>query len=271
MGDVINKTQWIIFLVLVVISAFLMTSRQFLLFFAGILLLIIALSGIRVIFQYERGILFTLGKYSGMLEPGLVYVIPMVQSLNKVDVRVSVIDIPSQEVITKDNVSIKVNGTVFFKVFDPKKAILEVEDYRRAIGIYSQTVLRDVIGGVELDELLQNRDKIAEEVRKVVDKITDEWGIDVVGVKIQDIELPEGLKRAMARQAEAEREKRAIIIKSEGEVKAAENLEKAAEIIGRNENALYLRVLHTLSDISGDPNQKIIILLPFNALKNFFK
>ena len=267
----INRLQWLVFLVLLVLSIsilyFSVKSRNIPLLILGFLLLFITLGGIRIIYEYERGIIFTFGKYSGLLNPGIVYVIPIIQSLIKVDLRVRVIDIPGQEVITKDNVSIKVNGAVFYKIFSPEKAILEVKDYERAIAIYSQTVLRDIIGGVELDDLLQNREKIAEQIRKIVDEITDKWGIDIVGVRLQDIELPTNMKRAMARQAEAEREKRAVIVKSEGELKAAENLVKASEILAKNPKAMYLRTLYTLVDISSDPNSKIIFLLPIEILE----
>ncbi len=235
----------------------------------GVLLILYAISGIRVIFQYEKGILFTLGKYSGKYDAGLMWFFPIIQKLIKIDIRVKTIDLPKQEVITKDNVPVKINATVFFRVQHPEKAVLNVENYSYATIMYAQTVLRDVIGGVDLDGLLQKREKIAEDIRKIVDKITDDWGIDVTGVRLQDIELPEEMRRAMARQAEAERERRAVIIKSEGEIKAAENLTKAAELIAKQPAAINLRTLHTLAEISSDPNEKFVFVLPLELMKAF--
>ncbi len=262
-----NAFQWTIFFIILVLSIIIIVFGPIGAKFLGIILLIFVLSGIRVIFEYERGILFTLGRYSGLLGPGLIWIIPIIQSLRKVDLRIVSLDIPAQEVITRDNVPVKVNGVVFFKVEYPEKAILNVKDYRRATALYAQTVLRDIIGNVELDELLQKREEIGEKIRKIVDEITDKWGIDVTGVRLQDIVIPEEIKRAIARQAEAERERRAVIIKSEGEIKAAENLKKAAEKIAKTPEAITLRLFHTLSDISGDPSQKIIILFPTDLIK----
>ncbi|NPA23088.1 MAG: slipin family protein [Crenarchaeota archaeon] len=229
--------------------------------------LVYDLAGIRVIYEYERGVLFTLGKFSGLLNPGIVWIAPAIQSIRKVDLRVRAVDIPEQEVVTRDNVSIKVNGVVFFKVEDPEKAILNVENYRRATILYAQTVLRDVIGSHDLDEVLQKREQIGEIIRKIVDEISNEWGIRIVSVKLQDIIIPENMKSIIARQAEAEREKRSNIIKSEGELIAAQNLVKAAEMMSKAPAALTLRVLHTLSDISKDPNQKVLLILPIELLE----
>ncbi len=262
-----SKNQLIFFVLLLIIGfSLVFTANSYLAMLGGILILY-ALAGIRVIYEFERGVIFTLGNFDGLTKPGLIWVAPIIQNLAKVDLRVRSVDLPKQEVMTKDNVPVKVNATVFFKVEDPKKAILNVENYEEATILYSQTVLRDVIGGVELDELLQNREKIAEEIRKIVDEITDEWGIKVTGVRLQDIELPEELKRAMARQAEAEREKRAIIIKSQGEVEAVKNFIEAAKKMEEVPAALHLRTLYTLADISTDPNQKTVILLPIEMLK----
>ena len=237
----------------------------------GALLALYAVAGIKVIYQYEKGVLFTLGKFQGLLDAGLVWVAPVIQTLRKVDLRIQTIDLPKQEVITKDNVPVRVNATVFFRVQYPEKAVLNVEDYTYATTMYAQTVLRDIIGGVELDGLLEKREEIAENIRKIVDEITDEWGIDVTGVRLQDIELPEEMRRAMARQAEAERERRAVIIKSTGEIEAAKNLAEAARIIAQTPEALHLRTLHTLADISSDPNQKVVVLLPLELIKAFIK
>ncbi len=267
----VNPIQLLIFFVLLISGIFLILSKNIKLIGFGVILLIYTLAGIRIIYQYEKGVLFTLGKYQGLLEPGFVWFAPIIQNLVKIDLRIQTIDLPKQEVITKDNVPVKINATVFFRVQYPEKAVLNVEDYKYATMMYSQTVLRDVIGGVELDGLLEKRDEIAESIRKIVDEITDEWGIDVTGVRLQDIELPEEMRRAMARQAEAERERRAVIIKSEGEIKAAENLTKAGEMIGKAPEALHLRTLHTLAEISSDPNQKFVVLLPVELLKAFIK
>jgi len=262
-----NPSQWGIFWTLVVLSIVGMFIGPIWLKVLCFIVLIYSLAGIRVIYEYERGVLFTLGKFSGLLNPGIVWIAPIVQSLRKVDLRVRAVDIPEQEVVTRDNVSVKVNGVVFFKVENPEKAILNVENYRRATILYAQTVLRDVIGSHDLDDVLQKREQIGEIIRKIVDEIAVDWGIRIVSVKLQDIIIPENMKSIIARQAEAEREKRSNIIKSEGELIAAENLAKAAEIISKTPAALTLRVLHTLSDISKDPNQKVLLILPIELLE----
>ncbi len=266
----INKNIMIIIgIIFILISILMIVTFKPLISFIGVLLLVYALSGLRIIFQYEKGLLFTLGKYNGIMDAGLMWFLPIIQSMVKIDTRVQTIDLPKQEVITKDNVPVKINATVFFKVQYPDKAVLNVENYREATLMYSQTVLRDVIGGIDLDGLLEKREEIAENIRKIVDTITDEWGIDVTGVRLQDIELPEEMRRAMARQAEAERERRAVIIKSQGEIEAAQNLSKAAEIVSQNPGALHLRTLHTLAEISSDPNEKFVFVLPLEVLKAF--
>ncbi len=226
---------------------------------------------IKVLPEYKRGVLFTLGRYSGVVGPGLVVIVPFIQWLKTVDLRVTTIDILPQEVITKDNVSVKVNGVVFFRVLDPAKAVLNVSNYLAATSAYAQTTLRDVIGGVTLDELLENREAVAEEIRKIVDAKTDEWGVDITDIKLQDITLPENMKRAMAVQAEAEREKRAVIIKSEGELTAAQNYAKAAKILAQTPGALSLRTLQTINDISKDPSQKFIFVLPIELLESWIR
>lgn len=238
----------------------------------GVSLIIAALffGGIVIIQQYEKGVKFRLGRYVGTIEPGLNWVMPLIEWVQKVDMRIRTVDIPAQEVITMDNVPVKVNGVVYFKVEDPAKAVLNVKDYVFAVAQYAQTALRDVVGKTELDDLLSKREKVAEDIRKIVDEIMQQWGIDIVSINLQDIFLPQELIRAMARQAEAEREKRAAIIKSEGEIKTAENLKKAADVLAKDPKALYLRTLYTLVDISSDPNQKIVVLLPVEIL-DFFK
>jgi regulator of protease activity HflC (stomatin/prohibitin superfamily) len=190
-------------------------------------------AGLRVINQYEKGVVLTLGKYSGTYEPGLRWIFPLIQRLITVDMKMTTLDVPRQEAITKDNVPVGINAVVFFKVERAEDAILKVENYSYAVSQYAVAALRDIIGGVELDTLLTEREKIASEIKKVVDTEITPWGIDIIGIKIQDIEIPASMKRAMAAQAEAEREKRAIIIKAEGEIKAAENIREAAKVLGK--------------------------------------
>jgi len=230
---------------------------------------VLLLSSVRIIMEYERAVLFTFGKYSKMLNPGLNIIIPIVQSMQKVDIRTKAVDVPKQEVMTKDNVPVSVNAVVYMRVQNPEKAILKIQNYIYAVAQYGQTALRDVIGNKELDFVLTEREKIADEIKEFVDKETDEWGIDITSIRIQDISLPENMKRVMARQAEAEREKRATIIKAQGETIAAHNLSKAANTLSESKGALYLRTLQTLADISADPSQKIIIPLPVELLKMF--
>lgn len=224
------------------------------------------MSGIRVIYEYERGILFTLGKYSNIVNPGLRFVIPLFQSMQKIDNRIKTVDIAKQEVMTKDNVPVSINAVVYMRVIDPQKAILKIQDYVYAVSQYGQTALRDVIGNKELDFVLTERAKIADEIKELVDKETEEWGVDITAIKIQDIELPADMKRAMARQAEAEREKRATIIMSEGEKAAADNLTDAARKLGVTPGALHLRTLQTVSDVSADQSNTIIFMLPVEVL-----
>ncbi len=227
----------------------------------------LALSAVRIIYEYERGILFTLGKFSSIMEPGLRFVIPLVQSMRKVDTRIKTVDIPKQEIMTRDNVPVSINAVVYMRVISAEKAVLKIQDYVYAVSQYGQTALRDVIGNKELDAVLTERAEIADEIKKLVDKETDEWGIDITAIKIQDIELPADMKRAMARQAEAEREKRATIIKSEGEVIASKNLKQAADMLSQAPGALHLRTLETLTDISSDQSNTIIVPIPMEFLK----
>jgi regulator of protease activity HflC (stomatin/prohibitin superfamily) len=237
-------------------------------------LVILVLASIKIIREYERGVVLTLGKYSYTLGPGLKIVIPVIQQLIKVDMRLRAVDIPRQEVITKDNVTIGVNAVVYFKVEKAEDAVLKIEDYSYAVSQYALAALRDVIGGVELDTLLSERERISSDIKKIVDEETSSWGVDVVSIKIQDIELPAAMKRAMAAQAEAEREKRAIIAKSEGEVIAAENLKKAAEILSSVPGGLSLRTLETIEKIQPDPSKTVIFALPieiFEGLKSLAK
>jgi len=227
-----------------------------------------------VINQYERGIILTLGKYTGTYEPGLRWILIGIQKMIKVDIRITTVDIPRQEAITKDNVPVGINAVVYYKVERAEDAILKVENYSYAVSQYALAALRDIIGGVELDTLLTEREKIASDIKKVVDIETAPWGVDVTAIKIQDIELPAAMKRAMAAQAETEREKRAIIIKAEGEVKAAENLQKAAEILSSVPGGLSLRTLETIDKLQPDPSKTVIFALPvevFEGLKSLSK
>jgi regulator of protease activity HflC (stomatin/prohibitin superfamily) len=232
-----------------------------------ILIILFVLSGLKLVNQYERGIILTLGKYTGTRAPGLTWVFPVIQKMIKVDIRIITASIPQQEVITKDNVPVGINAVVYFKVESAEKAILEIENFVRAIKEYAQATLRDVIGGVELDDLLAERTKIAEGIGSVVGEATKDWGISVVDIKIQDIELPADMKRVMAKQAEAERERRAVIIRSEGEFSAAEKLAQAAEKLGRVPGGLSLRTLATIEKVNADPSKTIIFAVPVEILE----
>jgi regulator of protease activity HflC (stomatin/prohibitin superfamily) len=237
-------------------------------YFAIIVLFILwFLGGFRVINQYERGVVLTLGKYTTTLMPGLRWILPVIQTMIKVDMRITTMDVPRQEAITKDNVPVGVNAVVFFKVERAEDAVLKVENYHYAVSQYALAALRDIIGGVELDTLLTERERIASEIKKVVDAETTAWGIDITAIKIQDIEIPAAMKRAMAAQAESERERRAIIIKSEGEVKAAENLKAAARILSEVPTAISLRTLETIEKLQPDPSKTVIFVLPVEILE----
>jgi len=235
------------------------------------------LVGLRIVDQYERGVILTLGKYTSTRQPGLNWILVGIQRMIKVDLRIATVDIPQQEVITKDNVTVGINAVVYFKVDSAEKAVLEIQDFRHAVALYAQAALRDVIGGVELDFLLSERDKIAEEIKKIVDVATDPWGIDVSIIKIQDIELPADMKRVMAKQAEAERERRAIIVRAEGEYTAADKLSQAAQILSSVPGGISMRTLQTIEKINPDPSKTVLFALPiefFEGLKtlaNFLK
>lgn len=231
-----------------------------------VIIVIYFLSGIRILNQYERGVVLTLGKYSYTLVPGLRYIFPIIQRMIRVDIRITTVDIPQQEVITKDNVPVGINAVVYFKVVKSEDAVLKIQDYTYAVTQYAQAALRDVIGGIELDVLLIERAKVAEDIKKLVDEETNAWGIDVTAIKIQDIELPADMKRAMAKQAEAERERRAVIIKAEGELKASENLQKAARNLSAAPGGLSLRTLETIESINPDPSKTVIFALPVEVL-----
>ena len=234
-----------------------------------IIAIIILASAIRIVREYERGVIFRLGRLIGAKGPGLFFVIPFIDQLIKIDLRVLTMDVPKQSLITRDNVPVTVDAVVYFRVLNPEDAVTKVENYISATSLISQTTLRSIVGQSELDELLIHRDKINEALQKIIDEKTDPWGIKVSAVEIKEVVLPEELKRAMARQAETERERRAKIISAEGEFQAAEKLSQAAEIIARNPVALQLRYLQTLSDISAETATTIFFPLPLEFLKAF--
>jgi regulator of protease activity HflC (stomatin/prohibitin superfamily) len=220
------------------------------------------LSGIKVILEYERIVIFRLGRFSRTVGPGIVYVFPIIEKFQKVDLRIVTEDIPRQEIITRDNIPVLANTVVYFKVERPEDAVIKISNYTYAVRQYTQAALRDVVGNMELDAVLTERDKIAGDIRHLVDSETNNWGIDITSIKIQEIELPAEMKRAMAKQAEAEREKRAAIIKSEGELQSAANLSEAARLMSSEPGALHIRTLQTIRDISQDPSEKIVIFMP---------
>lgn len=232
------------------------------LIFIIIAVAIFVLSGIKVINQYERGVILTLGRFTGMRNPGLQIVVPIFQRLIRVDIRSTPIDVPKQEVITRDNVTVGVDAVVYFRVIDAPKAVLETTNYIYATSQFAQAALRDVTGNVEMDDLLAKREEISQQIKEIVDRQTDQWGIDVENVKIQNIELPQDMKRAMAKQAEAERERRAVIITAEGEKAAAQAVAEAAEMLTRVPGGINIRTLQTLEKISAEPSQKTLVVLP---------
>ena len=234
-----------------------------------LIFIVIILSSIRQINEYERGIKFRFGKYVKTMNPGWNIVLPIIESFSKVDIRTKVIDVPEQEAITKDNVSIKINAVIYFNVFDSSKAILEVENYIYAVAQLAQTTMRNAVGAVSLDELLSERDKISAKICEIIDNATDPWGIKVADVELKDVALPEEMKRVIAKVAEAEREKQAVITKAKGEVEASENLAKAAEMMSKTPGALHLRTLATINDVSSDQSNTVIFAIPVECLKAF--
>ena len=234
----------------------------------GIILFLLLIS-IRQISEYERGILFKFGKFKRIMNPGWNIVLPIFETYSKVDIRTKAVDVPEQDAITKDNVSIRINAVIYYKVFDASKAILAVERYQYAVGQLAQTTMRNAVGAVSLDELLSERDKISTEICKVIDEATDPWGIKVENVELKDVKLPEEMQRVIAKVAEAEREKEAVITKSRGEKEAANNLADAAEVLSGSPGALHLRTLATLNDLSSDQSNTIIFAIPLEVLQAF--
>ena len=231
----------------------------------GIIVLLIIL--IRQIDQYERGLLFTLGKFSSIKNPGWRIVIPIIQRLEKVDIRIKAVDVPDQEVITKDNIPVNINAVVYYRVVDSEKAFLEVENFFYAVSQLAQTSMRNSVGERTLDELLQNRAEIAEEIKLELDKKTDPWGIDVQALELKDVIIPEQLKRTISKEAEAEREKRAVIIKADGDRIAAENLAAAAQKLNTTPGAMHLRTLQAVNDLSSDQSNTTIWMIPIEVLE----
>ncbi len=230
-------------------------------------ILFILLISIKQINQYQRGVKFSFGKYTGVMEPGWRIVLPIVQSYQKIDIRTKAVDVPNQEAITKDNISASISAVIYYKVTDASKAVLEVENFYVAVHQLAQTTMRNVIGEIDLDSLLTNRDKVATRIKDIVRETTTQWGLEVLTVELKDIVLPETMKRTMAKQAEAERERRATIINSEGEVVAAENLSKAAKLMANAPGALHLRTLNSINDISSDQSNTVVFAVPIEVLE----
>lgn len=229
----------------------------------------ILLSSIKQINEYERGIKFSFGKFTEIMQPGWRLVLPIFQSYKKVDIRTKAVDVPEQDAITKDNVSIKINAVIYYKIFDASKAVLAVENYYYAVGQLAQTTMRNIVGSVSLDELLVEREKISLEICRVIDEATDPWGVKVENVELKDVALPEEMKRVIAKVAEAEREKQAVITKAQGEVEASENLAKAAKTMSESAGALHLRTLSTINDISSDQSNTVVFAIPLEVLRAF--
>lgn len=243
--------------------AFLILSMPFILIIVGIVLLI----SIRQVNEYERGVKFTLGKFTKVVHPGWRIVIPVFQSMNKVDLRLRTVEVPPQESLTKDNISVGVTAVLFFRVSDAQKAVINIENFYYATSQLAQTTMRNVVGEVSLDELLAQREQLSEKIKKIVAEFTMGWGIDVANVELKDIIIPDDMKRTIGKEAEAERERRAVVIKSEGEVMAAENISKAAKMLSNSPGALHLRTLESINDISSDQSNTTVWMVPVEALK----
>ena len=231
-----------------------------------VLVVLLIIASIKQIDEYERGVKFTLGKFTKIMNPGWNLVFPVINSYKKVDIRVRAVDVPEQDAITKDNVSVKINAVLYYSIFDASKAILAVENFNYAVSQLAQTTMRNAVGSVSLDELLADREKISSNICKIVDEATDPWGVKVVNVELKDISLPEEMKRVIAKVAEAEREKMAVITKAEGEVEASNNLSKAAATMAKTPGAMHLRTLSTINDISSDQSNTVIFAVPIEVL-----
>jgi len=231
--------------------------------------IVLLIASIRQVNQYERGVKFTFGRYTKLVEPGWRLVFPVIQSMRKVDVRIKATDVPDQEAITRDNVSCRINAVIYYRIVDAGKAVLEVENVWYAVNQLAQTTMRNVVGQLALDELLSQRDQASLRIREIIEQDAIAWGLDVSNVELKDITLPEDMKRTIGKQAEAERERRAVIINSEGEVVAAENLKKAADILASSSGALHLRTLNSINDISSDQSNTVVFAIPLEVLKAF--
>ncbi|MCW1891936.1 MAG: slipin family protein [Candidatus Uhrbacteria bacterium] len=231
--------------------------------------IVLLIASIRQVNQYERGVKFTFGRYTKLVEPGWRLVFPVIQSMRKVDVRIKATDVPDQEAITRDNVSCRINAVIYYRIVDAGKAVLEVENVWYAVNQLAQTTMRNVVGQLALDELLSQRDQASLRIREIIEQDAIAWGLDVSNVELKDITLPEDMKRTIGKQAEAERERRAVIINSEGEVVAAENLRKAADILASSSGALHLRTLNSINDISSDQSNTVVFAVPLEVLKAF--
>lgn len=238
-------------------------------YFILVIVIFVVLVSIRQIDEYERGIKFSLGKFTKIMNPGWNIVLPVFQSYKKVDIRTKAVDVPEQDAITRDNVSVRINAVIYYKIFDASKAVLEVENFYYAVSQLAQTTMRNAVGEVSLDELLSERDMISKKICDIIDKATDPWGIKVENVELKDVALPEEMKRVIARVAEAEREKQAVITKAQGEVEASKNLAIAAETLARNPVSVHLRTLETINDLSSDQSNTVIFALPIEILKTF--
>jgi regulator of protease activity HflC (stomatin/prohibitin superfamily) len=245
--------------------------EPFILMLVILILLILIRSTIRIVQEYERGVIFRLGRSVGARGPGVFFLIPAIERMIKVDLRIITLDVPTQEVITKDNVTVRVNAVIYFRVIEPNRAIIEIRDYIHATSLLSQTTLRSILGQSELDELLAQRDQLNMKLQEIIDEATDNWGIKVSAVEIKDVELPQSMQRAMAKQAEAEREKRAKVIRAEGEMQAAENLLKAADTMTKNASTMQLRYLQTLTDITTDKSSTVLFPIPIDTIKYFME
>jgi len=236
-----------------------------------IILIVIAvgllLAMLREVKQYERGVVFTMGRYTSLRKPGWSVIVPVFQAMEKVDLRIKAVDVPDQKVITRDNVSASINAVIYYKVSDAAKAVIEVENFRYAVSQLAQTTMRNIVGGAELDEVLANREELSNKIREIIDAETDQWGIKVDNVELKDFFLPDDMERTIAKQAEAERERRSVIIKAEGEVAAAENMAKAANMLPEAPGALHLRTLQSLNDLSSDQSNTVVFATPIEVLR----
>ena len=234
-----------------------------------IIVLFVLLISIRQINQYQRGVMFTLGRFTGIKEPGWRLVVPIFQQMTKVDIRVKAVDVPDQKAITKDNIVVSINAVIYYRVAEASRAVLAVENFYYAMSQLAQTTMRNIVGQVELDELLSQRDVISDKIKIIVDAASDEWGIKVDNVELKDVSLPPDMERTIGKQAEAERERRAVIIQSEGEVVAAANMAKAAEILTASPGSLHLRTLQSINDISSDQSNTVVFAVPLEILRAF--